>query len=132
MLITETPNVEFFREHVLDTSGDQWTIAYGTVSGALPLAEIVPQRPAVVFLQGEIDVSQAGPIAIDISTSEPTNVWLDAEPFEAAKHIEREVSAGRHTLTFRVAVTARPDPELKVELSKPAGSSAQFVVVNGM
>jgi putative heme-binding domain-containing protein len=131
-LVTETPNVEIFREHVLDTSPDQWTTAYGTVGGALPLAEIAPQRPAVVYLQGEIDVSQAGPIAIDITTSEPFHVWLDAEPFEAARHIERELAAGRHTLTFRVAVSSRPDPELKAELSKPSSSPAQFVVVNGM
>ena len=41
-LLAETPNVELFREQVLDTSADQWTTAYGTVGGALPLAEMRP------------------------------------------------------------------------------------------
>jgi putative heme-binding domain-containing protein len=131
-LTAESPNVEIFREHVLDTSADEWFAAYGKVGGGLPLAELAPQRPAVLYLQGEIEVNQAGLIAIDIATSEPTNVWLDAEPFEAAKHLERELSVGKHTLTFRVQLGTTPDAELKVELSRPAGSAAQFVVVNGM
>jgi putative heme-binding domain-containing protein len=131
-LTADVPNVEIFREHVLDTSADQWTAAYGTVGGGLPLAEIAPQRPAVVYLQGEIDVSQAGPIAIDIACTEPAQAWLDAEPFEAAKRIERPLAAGKHTLTLRVNVGTRGEPEVKVELTKPEGSAAQFVVVNGM
>lgn len=131
-LTGDVPNVEILREHVLDTPADAWTAAYGTVGGNLPLAELAPQRPAVLYLQGEIEVNQAGAIAIDIASTEPTQVWLDAEPFEAAKRIERELPVGKHTLTFRVAVGSQPDPTLQVELTKPAGSAAQFVVVNGM
>lgn len=131
-LTSEIPNVEHFREHVLDTSPSDWNPAYGTVGGKLPLAELAKQRPAVIYLQGEIEVSEAGPVAINIDTTEPTNTWLDAEPFEAAKQITRDLTAGRHTLTFRVQVGDRPDPSIKVELSKPSGSTAQFSVVNGM
>jgi putative heme-binding domain-containing protein len=131
-LTAETPNVEIFRERVLDAPADDWTTAYGTVGGALPLAELARERPAVIYFQGEIDVSQGGPIAIEIATTEPTHAWLDAEPFEAARRIEREMASGKHTLTFRLEVGSRPDPEIKVEFSKPPGSSAQFVVVNGM
>ena len=67
-IAAEVPNVEILREHVLDTPADAWTTAYGKVGGALPLAELAPARPAVLYLQGEIDVSQAGPIAIEIAT----------------------------------------------------------------
>jgi hypothetical protein len=131
-LTSESPQVEIFREHVLDTSADEWATAYGKVGGGLPLAELARERQAVLYLQGEIEVSQAGPIAIDIATSDAVQMWIDAEPFESAKHIKRELAAGKHTLTFRVQVGAKSDPELKVELSKPAGSAAQFVVVGGM
>jgi hypothetical protein len=79
-----------------------------------------------------IDVSQAGPIAVQITSTETAQLWIDAEPFENQARIEREFTAGQHTLTFRVQVGAGPDPELSVELSKPAGSAAQFVVVGGM
>jgi putative heme-binding domain-containing protein len=131
-LTAEVPNVEVLREQVLDISNDEWTTAYGTVGGALPLAELTPQRPAVLYLQGEIDVNQAGAVAIDVECSGPVKVWLDAEPFEGVKRIERELSIGRHTLTFRVVVGAGENPELRVELTKPGESGAQFVVVNGM
>jgi len=131
-LTAEVPNVEILRERVLDTSADEWATAYGTVGGALPLAELAPQRPVILYLQGEIDVNQAGAVAIDVQTSEPVQVWLDAEPFEGVKRIERELAVGRHTVTFRVAVGTGENPELRVELTKPGESGAQFVVVNGM
>ncbi len=131
-LTSEVPNVELFREHVLDASPGDWQPAYGTVGGTLPLAELTKQRPAVVYLQGEIEVSEAGPVTINIDSTEPIQTWLDAEPFEATKQITRDLPAGRHTLTFRLAITDHPDPTIKVEFSKPSGSSAQFSVVSGM
>ena len=131
-LTGEVPNVEILREQVLDAAPEAWTTAYGTVGGELPLAELAPQRPAVVYLQGEIEVSQAGAIACEVSSDQGLQVWLDAEPFESTRRIERALAAGKHTLTFRVQVGSQPEPTLKVELTKPAGSTAQFVVINGM
>jgi hypothetical protein len=131
-IIAEAPNVEIFRELVLDAPADAWTVAYGKVGGALPLAEVAPERPGIAWLQGTIDVSQAGPIAVQVETSAKGQLWIDAEPFDVQPRIERQFSAGKHTLTFRVEVSAGSDPELKVELTKPEGSAAQFVVVNGM
>lgn len=130
-LAGEAPNVEIFREHVLDTPDDAWSIAYGKVGGALPLAELAPQRPALMYVQGEVEVSQPGPIAIEVSSTEPVQVWLDAEPFETTSRIERELPAGKHSFTFRVQVGTAPQPELKVELTRPAGSAAQFVPIGG-
>jgi putative heme-binding domain-containing protein len=131
-ITSETPNVELFREHVLDTSTDDWQPAYGTVGGPLPLAELAKQRPAVMYLQGELEVSEPGSIAVHIDCTETTQTWLDAEPFESAKQITRELPAGRHALTFRIVVGDRPEPIIRVELTKPSGSPAQFSVVNGM
>lgn len=131
-LTSEVPNVEQFREQVLDTPAADWLPAYGMVGGQLPLAELAKQRPAVIYLQGEIEVSQAGPITINIDATDPTQTWLDAEPFEASNQITRELPAGRHSLTFRITISDRPDPTIKVELTKPSGSTAQFSVVNGM
>jgi putative heme-binding domain-containing protein len=131
-LTGDVPNVEILREYVLDTPADAWSTAYGMVGGTLPLAELAPTRPALVYLQGEINVNQAGPIAIDIHSTEPAHVWLDAEPFERTKRVERALTNGKHTLTLRVEVSNRTEPELKVEITRPDGSKAQFVVVNGM
>ncbi len=131
-LTSEVPNVELFREHVLDAAPGDWQPAYGMVGGALPLAELAKQRPAIVYIQGEIEVSEPGPVTIAIESTDPSQTWLDAEPFEAAKQITRDLTTGRHSLTFRVTITDRPDPTIKVEFSKPSGSSAQFSVVSGM
>jgi putative heme-binding domain-containing protein len=131
-LTSQAPNVEIFREQVLDASASDWQPAYATVGGTLPLAELAAQRPAVVYLQGELEVSQAGPIALDITTDQPTQAWLDAEPFESSKHLERPLDPGRHTITLRIEVGAAPDPQLKVEVTRPANSAAQFVIVGGM
>jgi len=128
----DVPNVEQFREFVLDTSPADWEPAYGTVGGPLPLAELTRQRPSVIYLQGEIEVSEAGPITTNVDCTEPVVTWIDAEPFEAAKQVTRELTAGRHSLTFRVVVGDRADASLKVEFVKPTGSGAQFSVVNGM
>jgi hypothetical protein len=83
-------------------------------------------------LQGTIEVSQAGLIAIEVSSTETAQLWIDAEPFDNQTRVERAFSAGKHTLTFRVQVSDPQAAELKVELTKPAGSAAQFVVINGM
>lgn len=131
-LIADAPNVEILREHVLDTTADAWSTSYGMVGGTLPLAELATAGPTVLFVQGQIDVIQAGPIALEITCTEPVQAWLDAEPFDSAKHIERPLATGRHTLTLRIQLSQRPAAELKVEWTKPAGSGAQFVVVNGM
>lgn len=124
-------NVELFREHVLDTPTDAWTTAYGTVGGALPLDELVKSPSQVIWLQGTLDVSQTGPIAVQIALDQKAQLWIDAEPFDVQPRIEREFAPGKHTLTFRVEVSSLPAGDLKVELAKPAGSGAQFAVVNG-
>jgi putative heme-binding domain-containing protein len=132
-LTGEVPNVEIVREHVLDTPAEAWTTVYAMVGGELPLAEVARRRPAVVYVQGDIDVTQAGPISLGITCTEPFQAWLDAEPFEAASHIERALPVGRHSLTLRVEVgTMTAEPTLKVEVRKPAGSAAQVFAVNGM
>jgi putative heme-binding domain-containing protein len=131
-LTQQAPNVEILREQVLDVPAGEWLAAYATVGGTLPLAELTRQQPTVLYLQGEIEVSQAGPVAVNIACDEPTQAWLDAEPFESAKQIERPLELGRHTITLRIEAGANSDSELHVEVSKPAGSAAQFVIVGGM
>ena len=132
-LTGEVPNVEMVREQVLDTPAESWTTVYAKVGGELPLAEVARQRAAVLYLQGQIEVTQAGLISLDIACNQPFQAWLNAEPFEAATHIERALPAGRHALTLRVEVgTAESAAKLKVDVSKPAGSAAQVIAVNGM
>ena len=130
-ITAEVPNVEILRELVLDTAPDAWTTAYGMVGGALPLAELAPQRPAVVWLQGEMEVTAAGPLVVQVASTERVRLWINAEPYDPPR-VERFFSAGKRTLVLRLDVSASENPELKVEFLKPEGSPAQFVVVGGM
>jgi len=127
----DVPNVEIFREHVLDAAPDAWTPAYAMTAGELPLAELV-KPGTVLFLQGELEVVDAGSVTIDVESTEPTQLWIDAEPFDSASKPTIELAKGRHRVTLRIVVGAESQtPRVKVELTKPAGSKAQFDVVGG-
>jgi putative heme-binding domain-containing protein len=132
----EVPNVEHFRQHVLELSADAWLPLYGTVRGPLPLADVLSAsgagKPAAI-LQGEVEVSQAGELQLEVHSPVPTHFWLDAEPFEKPEKLTLLLSAGRHKLTLRLDLSSElpPDASLHIELKKPAGSSIQFDVVGG-
>ncbi|MGI8982290.1 MAG: HEAT repeat domain-containing protein [Pirellulaceae bacterium] len=140
----EIPNVEHFRQHVLELPADAWLSLYGTARGPLPLADVVAAlksdsagksttEKTVVFLQGEVEVSQAGELQLEVESPVPAHLWLDAEPFEQPAKLTLPLTAGRHKLTLRLELPSDLSTEagLHVELKKPGGSNIQFDVVGG-
>ena len=84
----------------------------------------------MVYLQGEINVSNAGPVRFDLIRRQGPILGR-----RAAVPVERRRSSqhgppGRHTVTLestrQAAVTI-----VKVEVTKPSGSPAEFTVVGG-
>ena len=131
-LAEHVPNESAFREHVLNAKPDAWNTAYGMVGGTLPLDELKKTaRPEVLYVQGELDVSQPGQVEVEIEAADPTHLWVDAQSFDAQKQVQTELAAGRHAITIRVEVGMEKSPGLKVKVRKPSGSPIQFVVVNG-
>jgi putative heme-binding domain-containing protein len=139
----EVPNVEHFRQHVLELPADAWLPIYGTARGPLPLADVVSALKmaggeksgsdnVVVFLQGEIEVSQAGELDLSVQSPVPVHLWLDAEPFEKSA-LTLPLTAGRHRVTLRLDLPRNlpATAALSLELKKPAGSSLQFDVIGG-
>jgi putative heme-binding domain-containing protein len=127
----DVPNVEIFREHVLDAPSDAWLSAYAMTAGDLPLAEF-GKPGAVLFLQGELEVVEAGAVTVAVDSTETVQLWIDAEPFEAKSKPTVELTKGLHRITLRTVVgSGAESPRVKVELLKPAGSKAQFDVVGG-
>lgn len=127
-LLAEVPNVEILREQVLDQPASAWETVYATARGEYPLVELAgSEKPRASYLQGEINVVDAGEIEFEISGPKGTVWWLDAEPFETAK-VTREITAGVHRITLRV-----PDATgaVKLEARKPSGSAANYTVVGG-
>jgi putative heme-binding domain-containing protein len=127
------PDRYLLRDQVLESEPDRWMTAYAKVAGALPLDQLTAATGAkILYLQGEISVASAGPIRVHLDSVEGARFWVDdaAAPGNTSE-FTTALSAGRHTVTIRIEMTLRRSRELKVEISKPAGSSAEFTVVGG-
>ena len=117
---------------VLKADPSRWLAAYGQAAGALPLADLAAlTTEKSVILQGEINVSAGGPIAIRFNATIGLAGWLDDQPLTIEPESTVEVAEGVRKITLRVDLTARGDLPIRVEVAKPAGSSAEFSVVGG-
>jgi putative heme-binding domain-containing protein len=129
-LTQAVPHLEHIRQFVLGSQPTDWESAYGRVAGVLPLDELRnPSRP-VLILQGEINVSAAGKATVNITSTETTQAWFDADAFDA-KSFDVELTPGRHLLTIRVESSTNASPGLKVEFKTPNESSANYEVIGG-
>ncbi|WP_254510754.1 HEAT repeat domain-containing protein [Anatilimnocola floriformis] len=129
-LLTEVPNVEIFREKVLDLPASAWVTAYAMARGDFPLAELAADnaKPQPQYLQGQLNVVDAGEVEIAFTAPAGSVWWLDAEPFEGTDKVTRELTAGLHRVTIRVP---SPAGEVRLEVRKPSGSAANYTVVGG-
>jgi putative heme-binding domain-containing protein len=131
-LISAVPDDVLFREKVLETDQSRWAAAYGKVAGLLPLDELgMTSRTAVIFLQGEVDVTETGRVVFRVNSAEGLHVWIDDEPFGSEQKIDTNLSTGRHKITLRVDTKARESREVKVEVVKAKDSAVEFTVVGG-
>lgn len=131
-LAGDAPDAATFRRLVLEAKPESWESVYGMVSALLPLEELRKSpRSEVIYLQGEVDVSQAGSLEIDLQSADPTNLWIDDQSLAEKKKVETQLAVGRHTITVRVVVGAAKSSGLKVEFHKPSSSPIQFEVVSG-
>jgi putative heme-binding domain-containing protein len=130
-LIEAVPHLEQIRQLLQDTVAEHWGPAYGQVAGVLPLDELRKgKQRAVVFLRGEVQVNEPGKIAVHVNTTETAQVWVNAEAFEP-REFEVSLEPGRHQILVRLEISDRLAPELKIELTRPAGSTAQFEIIGG-
>jgi putative heme-binding domain-containing protein len=130
---TTLPDKDQLRDHILDANPGHWLVSYAKVAGALPLDELTTQTGSkVLYLQGEIQVSSAGPIRFQLDSTDGIHLWVDSElaQLDTSSHVA-VLSAGRHAIVLRIDTAARKSREIKVEVTKPSGSPAEFTVVGG-
>lgn len=126
------PDPETFRKEVLGAESDHWLPAYGKVAGGLPLDEMTALVGSpVVYVQGELEVTAPGLVAFRLDSAEGLHGWLDDQPVSTGKSFTSELTKGRHTITLRLDASRRRSKEVKVELSRPEGSAAEFTVIGG-
>jgi putative heme-binding domain-containing protein len=136
-LARSVPSQEALREEVLAAPPERWISVYSKVSGALPMDEppiATGSGPegGVAYLKAEIDVSAGGPIELQLDSAAGTNVWVDDQPASVTStRSPATLTPGRHTVVLRIDRAKRPSHELKVEVTRPAGSAAEFTVVGG-
>ena len=129
-LLQEIPNLVIFETEILDQGA--WTSAYSLVNGQLPLAEIVrTQKSPIFFMQGEIEVVQAGTAKLNFDSISGLTVWHGKEIVDAPQGALIELKPGRQSITIRVDTSARTEPSLKLELTRPEGTTGQYQVVDG-
>jgi hypothetical protein len=105
---------------------------YARVDGQLPLDDVRKAgRPEVAYLQADIQVVQAGPVELRLTTTEPITFWVDEDQFDQQAKAIVPLTPGRHRLTVRIPAGSGPAPTLQVELHRPSDSQANFEVVNG-
>lgn len=129
-LIDEVPTLSSFEDLVLRAT--LWEAVYSKVNGELPLSELTTKTSqSVVYVQGELNVTHTGTIAGTVNSSEGLTLWIGDEMIEKDGDFEVELEEGLHPVTFRIDTDQRSEETLKLVFKKPAGSSAEFAVVDG-
>lgn len=119
---------------VVQSPAENWGRLYALTHGDTPLEELkTPGQKRIVYLQGEIQVIQPGPVELQLSTSQPGDwltAWFDLQPAKVGA-TTANLQPGRHTVTVRAIVTDSTTATLRAEFKKPAGSAAQIELVHG-
>ena len=111
---------------------DAWQPVYARASGELPLDELRRgDQAAMVYVQGEIRVTEGGEVTVEIDAPGKFLAWLGTEPHHDQRSFTTRLGRGTHKLTLRVAPTA-PGQAVKVRISSPSGSTAVADVVGGV
>lgn len=129
-LQSQVPDVVTFEGQVLN--GGAWAPAYSRVNGVLPLEELrrTVDSP-VLYVQGEVDVTEAGLVGVSVTAPPGTYVWVDDESFETSHEFTTHLSEGRHTITLRTDAGSETAGDVKLELRRLPDSTAEFTVVDG-
>lgn len=126
------PNRDVLRDTLLRDNPEAWEPAYSHVNGSLPLEDLRRGGKASgpIYLQGEINVVQAGPVEVVLDSSEPATFWIDEDAHEK-RQATVQVTPGRHRITVRLADGNSTNGRLRMELRRPADARTIFQVVQG-
>jgi putative heme-binding domain-containing protein len=105
--------------------------AYARVNGDLPLDELARRvKQPVLYLLGEVNVTQPGPIELRVDSDEGLQGWIGPQTLFTSG-ATADLPRGRHTIVLRVDTRERSRGVLKLELDRASGSRAEFAVVDG-
>ncbi|WP_437193497.1 hypothetical protein [Planctomicrobium sp. SH527] len=129
-VLNQIPSPPLFLASVLDS--ENWHAIYAQANGQVPLSELTAKTGHdVVYLKGEINCSTPGAAEVQVKTSLPVTIWHNDKELGTGKSFPIELASGTQAIVLRVDTTGQKDATVQVEITKPAGSAAEFVVVDG-
>ncbi|HEY2839899.1 MAG TPA: hypothetical protein VGJ26_12160, partial [Pirellulales bacterium] len=129
-LVDHAPNPAEFEQQVLNANEEEWAPAYAKVAGGLPLDEVVTADRKVLFLRGEVAVTEPGEVEIKLDSAEGVTVWVNDRPL-AIDNLRATLDRGSHKVTLRVDTRERKSHDLRMVVDKPSGSTIVYTVVGG-
>ena len=129
-LAESTPNRDILRDAILNTPSEAWDTVFSRVDGSVFVSDLTKPNSKVAYLQGEINVLQAGQVEISVETKGNVPFWVDEEGFEKAGKQVLNLTPGRHRITVRVPLEDAAGA-VRVQLGKPADSKATFEPIHG-
>lgn len=131
--LSRFPDVGAFVSKVRDSDPSAWVPAYGLSTGEVPIDEFAATAGSrVLYLRGEIEVSSAGAIQVDLGSMHGVDAWLDdKEGGPGQRRFTWDAKPGTHTITLRIDTAATKLAPVVVKLAKAPGSSAEFTIVGG-
>ena len=85
-LAASIPDKEMIRDQILKAAPGGWATAYAKVAGSLPVDELMSQSGGpILYVQGEINVTNPGPIRAQLDSTDGTRLWIDDEPASAGR-----------------------------------------------
>lgn len=131
LLLRDVPNDATFQRLVLAADPNQWEPAYATVAGYLPLDELRrPQGPAIVYAQGEVELTNDGPLIFRVEGS-TQQIWIDGRRMPASWNGQVRLTAGRHRITLRLDLSRDPPGTVRVVVTRPEGAAVHYEIVGG-
>jgi hypothetical protein len=82
-------------------------------------------------VQGEIDITTAGPMVLKIADPAGMKLWVDDKEIQPAALVPLDLPVGKHRITVLLDPAARQTP-LRMEAEAAAGSNARVVPVGGV
>ena len=131
-LLTGVPDASILASEVLAAGPTKWLPAYAKTSGLVPLDEVsAATGKKVLYLQGEIELTAEGAVALQFDNPAGVSLWIGDRPTKIEKPTTLDLPTGKHAITLRIDLVARGGNALRVDLVKPAGSTAEFTPVGG-
>jgi hypothetical protein len=124
---------------ISDDNGLIWLPAYSSVSGAIPLADVLEftmkerlgeAARKVGFLRCRLNVSTGGVVGLSLGNTTGVQMWLDGKPLNVHERQPLTMIAGEHLITLSVNLLTRKLP-VRLELLDVPGSAAQVQFAGG-